>query len=123
MSNELSLQAFPDDQYLANLYRLQVRELEDYALFLADLTGRIMTWNQGVENTFGYTEQEWIGQHISLIFTEEDRAAGIHENEMRTAADDGRCVDIRWHRRKDGARVFMTGCGGPHSLDTKTGVS
>jgi PAS domain S-box-containing protein len=109
VSDPLTLPTEPTDQDLARLYRLQVRELEDFALFLATPEGRITTWNRGVEKVFGYTEPEWLGQHASLIFTEEDRAAGIPEQEMRTAAAQGRCVDVRWHRRKDGIRVYMTG--------------
>jgi PAS domain S-box-containing protein len=98
-----------NDQYLARLYRLQVRELEDYAFFVADVNGRIMTWNKGVEVAFGYKEEEFIGQHVDIIFTEEDREAGIPETEMTYAAKNGRSVDVRWHRRKDGSRSYMTG--------------
>ena len=89
--------------------RLQVRELEDFRLFLTDPNGWITSWNRGIEKTFGYTEQEWVGQHASIIFTEEDQRAGVAESEMRVAAEQGRASDVRWHRRKDGARVFMTG--------------
>src|SRR4028118_387599 len=78
--------AHADDQYLARLYRLQVRELDDYAFFVSDLSGRIVTWNKGVEVTFGYQEEEFVGQDVSLIFTEEDRAAGVPETEMSIAA-------------------------------------
>ncbi len=109
MSDRITLKADSNDQDLAQLYRLQVRELDDFAMFLSTPEGLISTWNLGVEKTFGYSEQEWIGQDVSLIFTEEDRAAGIVEQELRTAAERGRCVDLRWHRRKDGSRVYMTG--------------
>lgn len=86
-----------------------MRELEDFALFTTTPEGIITTWNKGVENVLGYTEQEWLGQHASIIFAEEDRAAGVVESEMRTAAESGRSVDVRWHVRKDGTRVYMTG--------------
>jgi PAS domain S-box-containing protein len=109
MSDPLTLPAEPTDEDLARLYRLQVRELEDFAMFLHTSEGRITTWNRGVEKTFGYTEQEWLGQHASIIFTEEDRTAGIPEQEMRTAAAQGRATDVRWHVRKDGTRVYMMG--------------
>jgi len=110
MLKELSVDgAHSDDQFLARLYRLQVRELDDYAFFVSDLSGRIVTWNKGVEVSFGYKEEEFIGQHVGIIFTEEDRQAGVPETEMTIAAENGRSVDIRWHRRKDGSRAFMTG--------------
>ena len=110
MDNEL-LDKGPqsEDQYLARLYRLQVQELEDYAFFLSDVAGRIITWNKGVEVAFGYKEEEFVGQNLGLIFTEEDRTAGIPESEMTIAAENGRSVDIRWHQRKDGSRAYMTG--------------
>lgn len=97
------------DHALARLYQLQVQELEDFAMFIATPEGRILTWNRGVESTFGYLEQEWVGQSAQIIFTDEDRSAGVFEQELRTAAEQGRCVDLRWHRRKDGSRVYMTG--------------
>jgi PAS domain S-box-containing protein len=109
MSDPLTIPADSNEQDLARLYRQQVRELEDFAMFLHTPEGRITTWNRGVEHTLGYTEQEWLGQHTSIVFTEDDRAAGIPEQEMRTAAEQGRCADIRWHLRKDGTRRYMTG--------------
>jgi PAS domain S-box-containing protein len=109
VSEPLRLGADTSDAQLALLYRLQVLELEDFALFMATPDGEITTWNRGVEKTFGYTEQEWLGQHASIIFTEEDREAGVVENEMQVAAEQGRCVDVRWHVKKGGQRVYMTG--------------
>ena len=91
------------------LYRLQVREHEDFAMFLIDTEGQIKTWNHGVEKTLGYKEQEWIGRAASTIFTPEDVAAGVYENELRTARDRGRSTDIRWHVRKNGTRIYMVG--------------
>src|SRR5947209_16455610 len=94
---------------LTRLYRLQVRELEDFAMFLSTPEGVITTWNRGVEKLLGYTEEEWLGQNFRIIFSEEDRAAGVAEEEMKAAAEQGRCVDVRWHRRNDGTLVYMTG--------------
>ena len=50
----------PNDQILARLYRSQVRELEDVAMFVTDPEGVILTWNRGIEEIFGYNEEEWI---------------------------------------------------------------
>jgi PAS domain S-box-containing protein len=99
----------PDDQTLARLYRLQIRDLEDVAMFVMDTQGTLQTWNQAVQNTLGYSEEEWIGRDADLIFTEEDRASGVPQSEMRNAAERGRTSDIRWHVRKDGSRVYMVG--------------
>jgi PAS domain S-box-containing protein len=97
------------DKELAHLYKIQVRELEDFALFMTDADGWIKTWNRGVKKTFGYAEQEWIGQHASIIFNDDDKKSGAVKSEMQAAAENGRCVDVRWHQRKDGTRVYMTG--------------
>jgi PAS domain S-box-containing protein len=109
MSAPLTVNADASDAEWGRLYRLQVRELEDFAMFLTAPDGRISTWNRGVETTFGYSEQEWIDQSAGIIFTDEDRAAGVFEQELRTAEEQGRCVDLRWHKRKDGSPVYMTG--------------
>lgn len=98
-----------DSENLQRLYRLQVRELEAFAMFLTTPEGLITSWNCGVRETFGYSEEEWVGHHVRLVFTEEDRAAGIPEQEMEAVVQQGRCNHTRWHRRKDGTRVYMTG--------------
>ena len=91
------------------LYRMQVRQLKDYAIFFIDLDGRIRTWNAGVENLLGYTEEEWIGSDTSLIFIPPDKAVALRESEMEMARQKGCASDIRWHRKKDGTELFANG--------------
>src|SRR5688572_17150879 len=93
----------------AQLYELLVSELTDFVVFLIDPTGCITSWNPGVERILGFKEGEWIGRSAHIIFTPEDRAAKKPEEEMRTAERDGRAPDLRWHQRKDGARIFVEG--------------
>lgn len=94
---------------VAELYRLQVRELRDYAMFMIDPAGILTNWNKGVEQLFGYSEQEWVGKHASLIFTPAERAEEVCESEMRKAREFGSATDIRWHLRKDGSEFFANG--------------
>ena len=42
----------------ADLYRMQVRELRGYAMFMIDPQGIITTWNAGVEQLIGYSEED-----------------------------------------------------------------
>ena len=91
------------------LYRMQVRQLKDYAIFFIGLDGRIRTWNAGVEHLLGYSEEEWIGSDTSVIFIPADKAAALRESEMELARQQGRASDIRWHRRKDGTELFANG--------------
>jgi PAS domain S-box-containing protein len=99
----------PSTLQLADLYRMQVRELRGYAMFMIDPQGIVTSWNAGVENLLGYTEEEWIGKHASIIFTPPERAVDVCESEMRLAQDTGSATDIRWHRHKNGTEFFANG--------------
>jgi PAS domain S-box-containing protein len=93
----------------AKLYELLIRELEDFAVFLLDLDGKITSWNPGVERFFGYPEAEFVGRDVRDIFTPEDRATGAPEQEMNRAREEGRASDVRWHMCRDQSRVFVDG--------------
>ncbi len=89
--------------------RLVAECTKDHAIVTTDLTGRVTTWNTGAERIFGYAQAEMLGQPADVLFVEEDRAAGVPEEEMRRARDEGRAEDDRWHLRKDGTRFFCSG--------------
>jgi len=93
----------------ASFYRIQVRDLRTYAMFILDPKGNILSWNAGVEHLLGYSEEEWVGNHASKIFTPAEQAVNICESEMRKAEENGSATDIRWHRRKDGTEFFANG--------------
>ncbi len=93
----------------AQLYEMLVAELTDFVVFLMDPEGCIVSWNPGVERIIGYREAEWIGQSARIIFTPEDRAAGIPQEELAKARNEGRSPDIRWHQKKDGSRFYVDG--------------
>ena len=93
----------------ADLYRMQVRELRNYAMFMLDPRGIITSWNSGVEQLLGYSEREWIGKHASVIFTPQEKAVEVCESEMQLARDTGSATDIRWHRHKNGDEFFANG--------------
>ncbi|MBT2322309.1 PAS domain-containing protein [Variovorax paradoxus] len=81
----------------------------DFAIITMDGQGSIATWNAGAQRIFGYGESEMIGRPIASIFTPEDQANGVPEQEMRIAAETGRAEDERWHLRKDGSRFYCSG--------------
>ena len=89
--------------------RLLNENVRDYAITLMDTDGRLIDWNAGAERMFGYTAAEALGQPSALLFTPEDRAAGVPEREMATARDESRADDERWHLRKDGLRFWVSG--------------
>ncbi len=88
---------------------LMLESAQDYAIISADPSGSIVSWNTGAEHIFGYTPPEVLGQHISVIFTPEDRAAGAPAYELGQATLNGRANDERWHIRKNGERFYASG--------------
>ncbi|MDQ3255564.1 MAG: PAS domain S-box protein [Acidobacteriota bacterium] len=83
MSQEISDQS-------KELFRLVVENVEDFAVFVTDLEGRLISWNPGVERLLGYEEEQWVGRHASLIFTPEDFVQAAVEGEMQRALRQGR---------------------------------
>ena len=86
-----------------------VAEVRDYAIILMDKEGRILDWNSGAEQLFGYEVGEVRGKSLDLIFTPEDRAQGTPAREMEAAERDGRTADDRWLMRKDGSQFWAGG--------------
>ncbi|WP_406697952.1 PAS domain S-box protein [Singulisphaera sp. Ch08] len=89
----------------------------DYAILITDPEGQALEWQGGAEQITGWRAEEMFGKSTSVIFTPEDRAAGVPELEMAKAAQVGRAEDKRWHLKKDGSRFFadgvMVGLRGP----------
>jgi PAS domain S-box-containing protein len=82
---------------------------QDYAILVTDSNGQIISWNNGAQLLLGWSAEEAIGQHASLIFTIEDRAQNADQQEMRTALEQGRAIDERWHQCRDGSRFWGSG--------------
>ncbi len=89
--------------------RLVAESTCDYAIITMDTDGIATSWNRGAELIFGYTQAEMLGQSADVIFLDEDRASGAAERERQRALQEGRAEDERWHRRKDGSRLFCSG--------------
>jgi len=87
-------------------YRLLVDAVKDYAIFMLDPTGLVVTWNTGAEHIKGYRAAEAIGKHFSLFYTPEDVASGKPERELEIAAVEGRLEDDGCRVRKDGSRFW-----------------
>ncbi|WP_049893465.1 PAS domain-containing sensor histidine kinase [Halogranum rubrum] len=87
-------------------FRDLVDQIADYGIFLLDVEGRVVTWNQGAERIKGYTEEEIQGEHFSRFYPESARERGIPERQLATAIDEGRSEDYGWRVRKDGSRFW-----------------
>src|SRR5215207_3035643 len=64
-------------------FRLLVEAVIDYAIYMLDPTGRVVSWNAGAQRFKGYTEAEILGHHFSRFYTDEDRAAGVPAGALR----------------------------------------
>lgn len=92
-----------------DLFHLLLENIKEFAIFMTDTDGRVVSWNLGVGNLLGYSESEIIGQSIDIIFTAEDVAAGAPVQEMEQAAQTGKAEDKRWHVRRDGSLFWTNG--------------
>ncbi|AMR81197.1 PAS domain-containing hybrid sensor histidine kinase/response regulator [Cupriavidus nantongensis] len=83
--------------------RLLVEGVKDYALFMLDPGGHIVSWNSGASYIKGYRRDEIIGRHFSLFYPQEDIAAGKPARHLDLARRAGRIEDEGWRVRKDGS--------------------
>ncbi|AWM86465.1 hybrid sensor histidine kinase/response regulator [Microvirga sp. 17 mud 1-3] len=85
---------------------LLLASITDYAIYMLDSSGTIVSWNTGAQRFKGYTEDEIIGEHFSRFYTDEDRATGLPFRALKTAADQGKFEGEGWRVRKDGTRFW-----------------
>jgi PAS domain S-box-containing protein len=89
-----------------DVHELLIQGVVDYAIFMLDPNGRIVTWNPGARKIKGYTAEEIIGENFSRFYTKEDREAGIPEKALQLAAETGRFTTEAWRCRKDGSQFW-----------------
>jgi len=87
-------------------FRLLVEGVSDYAIFMLDPNGYVMTWNVGAERIKGYKSHEIIGQHFSKFYPLDAVEGGWPQHELQVAAETGRFVDEGWRIRKDGTKFW-----------------
>ena len=84
-------------------FRLLVESVRDYAIFMLDPRGHVLTWNAGAERFKGYRASEIIGQHFSRFYPPEALARRLPEHELTVAEEVGSFEDEGWRVRKDGS--------------------
>jgi PAS domain S-box-containing protein len=90
-------------------WRLVFESARDFAIFTLAADRRVTRWNPGATRLLGYEDAEIIGQVADVLFTPEDRAALVPEQEVASVLTSGRAEDERWHLRKDGSRFWASG--------------
>ncbi len=87
-------------------FRLMVDAVKDYAIFMLDAEGRVVSWNPGAERIKGYSAAEVIGQHLRLFYPEEARRRRWPEQQLAAAREHGRFEDESVRVRKDGSTFW-----------------
>jgi len=90
----------------ADQLRMLIHGSIDYAIFMLDPAGYVVTWNPGAERLKGYDADEIIGQHLSKFYPEDAVARGWPQHELSVARSIGRFEDEGWRVRKDGSRFW-----------------
>lgn len=84
-------------------FRLMVEAVTDYAIFMLDPSGHIVSWNKGARRIKGYEAEEIVGRHFSCFYTAADQERGIPMRALKVAATTGHFRDNGWRVRKDGS--------------------
>jgi PAS domain S-box-containing protein len=90
----------------AESFRLLVSCVRDYAIFMLDPTGRVMTWNEGAERIKGYSADQIIGKHFSIFYEEASVQSGRPDWELVVAEREGKFEEDGWRLRRDGTRFW-----------------
>ncbi len=87
-------------------YRILVEAITDYAVYLLEPNGNIASWNPGAQRFKGYQASEIIGKNFAVFYTPEERAVGLPQKALATAAKEGKFETEGWRVRKDGTRFW-----------------
>jgi len=87
-------------------FQLLVSSVKDYAIFMLDVNGNIITWNSGAEKINGYREEEIIGKNIEVFYAREDIEKGEPKSNLQKALNEGRFESEGLRVRKDGSMFY-----------------
>ncbi len=87
-------------------FRMLVEGIKDYAAFMLDVNGFVLSWNSGAERMKGYQASEIIGKHFSIFYCEDDVEHNLPRFELSLAARKGSLEHEGWRMRKDGSKLY-----------------
>ncbi|HEX9364615.1 MAG TPA: PAS domain-containing sensor histidine kinase [Candidatus Dormibacteraeota bacterium] len=93
---------------LGDQFALFVSSVVDYAIFMLDPAGNVVTWNEGAQRIKGYKADEIIGRHFSLFYPVEDARNRKPDWELEVARREGHYAEEGWRIRKDGTRFWAS---------------
>ncbi len=89
-----------------HIFRLLIEAVDDYAIYIIDAQGHILTWNNGAERNTGYNADEIIGQSFELFYPPEDLATQLPAKGLLHANQLGHYENQGWRVRKNGKRFW-----------------
>ena len=89
-------------------YRILLKGVRDYAIYMLDTEGLVRSWNDGAERLKGYSAEQIIGRHYSVFLTEDARASGLAEQALAAAAANGQFEGQSYVVRRDGSKFFAS---------------
>ena len=89
-------------------FRMLVEGVQDYAIYMLDVEGRVTNWNAGAQSIKGYTADEIVGEHFSRFYTEDDRTRGEPQFALETALREGKYEREAHRVRKDGTLFWAS---------------
>ncbi|MCG2722304.1 MAG: PAS domain S-box protein, partial [Thermodesulfovibrionales bacterium] len=89
-------------------FRLLVEGVRDYAIFMLNPEGFIMSWNKGAERIIGYRIEEAINQHFSILYLDEDIKKDNPQKGLKVAIDNGTYEEEGQRARKDGSTFWAS---------------
>lgn len=101
-------------------FAVLVQSIKDYAIYMLDRDGRIISWNSGAERIKGYTHDEIMNQNFSRFYTDSDRKSGLPTRALRHAAAYGKFEGEGWRLRKDGSQFWASVVINPIHNDSGT---
>ena len=86
-----------------------IGQLNEFVIVLLDNDGCFLSWHPGVERLLGYAEDEFLGQHLAILYPPAERVRGVAERELEEARTTGRSSDTRWLIKKNSNRLYVDG--------------
>ncbi|HIK30000.1 MAG TPA: PAS domain S-box protein [Oscillatoriales cyanobacterium M59_W2019_021] len=87
-------------------FHLLVESVKDYAIYLLDSYGNIITWNTGAERINGWKESEIIGKSVTCLFPPRAIERRLPQSLMRQARVQGSVEFEDWRMRRDGSQFW-----------------
>ncbi len=107
-SKTVKVQEASESSQVSQMFESLVKSVKDYAIFMLDPDGIILTWNEGAQRIKGFAAAEIIGRPFSCFYLPEDVQSGHPEEALRIALAEGKFAEEGWRIRRDGSRFMAS---------------